>query len=444
MFFSFGFCWHFCWFFTIFSPVDSPVHDACRSETSHGSSENSWISYCTLAVRIIPVSDHSSWLNNQDNSYKDTYIPKKSVAMGLWSSWYWLLWPTFFSWWFLKGQRYETRDKGCHRISGGIKPQNASHMWLWSLHDLKDLTIQTSIFYSCAWLLRFRARQNDALCYHGSGNCLRSWKMTFQKANLKSCQWKSWHCRHGSISTRLLHMILQARRGYAFSCSILNEVLQNCHSAPKQTILHDLPYKILNSSNEDEDIGYLQLQKYCKDWISSTSIYNLKVLLDLALFDLHCYTVSWQLWQPSDPTGGFSLIRLLPSSSGKAIGEVAIVLTSHETDVFGPISPPGRSAAVLVQTGGLFLYIKLKKKSLFPRKKGNFKRICWSVTRKCNQHMSLPHAKCVFPIENQWLAPSSIALCLFASFFRVIVHNLNWDNYTSTKLVGGFNPSEKY
>ena len=35
---------------------------SCRSETSHGSSsENSWISHCTLAVRIIPVSiDHSS------------------------------------------------------------------------------------------------------------------------------------------------------------------------------------------------------------------------------------------------------------------------------------------------------------------------------------------------------------------------------------------------
>lgn len=51
---------------------------------------------------------------------------------------------------------------------------------------------------------------------------------------------------------------------------------------------------------------------------------------------LHCYTVSWQLWlwQPSKFTGGFINKKLHPSSSGKAIGEVAIVLTSGETVIF--------------------------------------------------------------------------------------------------------------
>ena len=80
---------------------------------------------------------------------------------------------------------------------------------------------------------------------------------------------------------------------------------QNSHSASKQTILRDLPYK--NPEFFQRKWGYLQFQNFCKDWISSTSIYNLKVLLDLALFDLHCYTVSWQLWlwQPSKLTGGF-------------------------------------------------------------------------------------------------------------------------------------------
>ena len=106
-----------------------------------------------------------------------------------------------------------------------------------------------------------------------------------------------------SLTESFIHFL--SRRGDAFNCSILNEVFQNCHSAPKQTILRDLPYK--NPEFFQRKWGYLQFQKFCKDWISSTSIYNLKVLLDLALFDLHCYTVSWQLWlwQPSKFTGGF-------------------------------------------------------------------------------------------------------------------------------------------
>lgn len=138
-----------------------------------------------------------------------------------------------------------------------------------------------------------------------------------------------------SLTESFIHFL--SRRGDAFNCSILNEVFQNCHSAPKQTILRDLPYK--NPEFFQRKWGYLQFQKFCKDWISSTSIYNLKVLLDLALFDLHCYTATQSADNydydnhPSLPVGS-SIKKLHPSSSGKAIGEVAIVLTSGETVIF--------------------------------------------------------------------------------------------------------------
>ena len=72
---------------------------------------------------------------------------------------------------------------------------------------------------------------------------------------------------------------------------------------------------------------------------------------------------------------------------------------------------------------------------LVPREKRSFLQEYVRMShRKYNQHMSLPHAKCVFPIENKGFAPSSTALCLFARLFWVVVHNLKWDYYTSIKM----------
>lgn len=51
---------------------------------------------------------------------------------------YWLLWPTFFlgvSW---RVEGFEKSDNRCHHIAR-IKSQNATHMWLRSIHDLKRL-----------------------------------------------------------------------------------------------------------------------------------------------------------------------------------------------------------------------------------------------------------------------------------------------------------------
>ena len=89
------------------------------------------------------------------------------------------------------------------RVEGakrGIKGPTASQESNHKIHHTCGLAqfmilktwLQTSIIYRCAWLLRLRARQHDALCCHGSWNDLRSWKTAFRKANLKSCcQWKT-------------------------------------------------------------------------------------------------------------------------------------------------------------------------------------------------------------------------------------------------------------